>query len=57
MLCGNQGLSPTVVAANPKEPNQFAVGLSDGSVKVIEPNFENSHKDDQTKIHVNNLIR
>lgn len=26
-----------VVAAHPQEPNQFAVGLSDGSVKVIEP--------------------
>ncbi|XP_018440659.2 topless-related protein 3 [Raphanus sativus] len=34
---GNQGLSPLVVAAHPQEPNQFAVGLNDGSVKVIEP--------------------
>ncbi|KAJ4900652.1 Topless-related protein 3 [Raphanus sativus] len=33
---GNQGLSPLVVAAHPQEPNQFAVGLNDGSVKVIE---------------------
>uniref|UniRef100_M4D0D2 CTLH domain-containing protein n=1 Tax=Brassica campestris TaxID=3711 RepID=M4D0D2_BRACM len=33
----NQGLSPLVVAAHPQEPNQFAVGLNDGSVKVIEP--------------------
>ncbi|KFK25571.1 hypothetical protein AALP_AA8G132300 [Arabis alpina] len=32
-----QGLSPLVVAANPEEHNQFAVGLSDGSFKVIEP--------------------
>jgi len=28
---------PVVVAAHPAEPNQFAVGLTDGSVKVIEP--------------------
>lgn len=28
---------PLVVAAHPQEPNQVAVGLSDGSVKVIEP--------------------
>ncbi|XP_056861596.1 topless-related protein 3-like [Raphanus sativus] len=34
---GNQGLSSLVVAAHPQEPNQFAVGLNDGSVKVIEP--------------------
>uniref|UniRef100_A0A1J3GAS6 Topless-related protein 3 n=1 Tax=Noccaea caerulescens TaxID=107243 RepID=A0A1J3GAS6_NOCCA len=34
---GNQGFSPLVVAAHPQEPNQFAVGLNDGSVKVIEP--------------------
>ncbi|BAT80306.1 hypothetical protein VIGAN_02330600 [Vigna angularis var. angularis] len=28
---------PIVVAAHPDEPNQFAIGLSDGSIKVIEP--------------------
>jgi len=28
---------PQVITAHPQEPNQFAVGLSDGSVKVIEP--------------------
>lgn len=28
---------PLVVAAHPQEPNQFAVGLTDGSVKVMEP--------------------
>ncbi|XP_010524852.1 PREDICTED: topless-related protein 3-like isoform X2 [Tarenaya hassleriana] len=34
---GSQGLAPLVVAAHPQEPNQFAIGLTDGSVKVIEP--------------------
>ncbi|OMP01357.1 hypothetical protein COLO4_11946 [Corchorus olitorius] len=28
---------PVVVAAHPSEPNQFAVGLSDGGVHVLEP--------------------
>lgn len=28
---------PTVVAAHPSEPNQFAVGLTDGGVVVMEP--------------------
>lgn len=31
-----------VVAAHPQEPNQFAVGLTDGSVKVIEPTESDS---------------
>jgi len=35
--CRNQSVYPVVVAAHPAEPNQFAVGLTDGSVKVIEP--------------------
>ena len=30
-------MCPLVVAAHPQEPNQFAVGLSDGSVVVCEP--------------------
>ncbi|KAL1545997.1 Topless-related protein 3 [Salvia divinorum] len=34
---GSQAVSPVVVAAHPQEANQFAVGLTDGSVKVIEP--------------------
>ncbi|KAI3810476.1 hypothetical protein L1987_20091 [Smallanthus sonchifolius] len=34
---GNEGPYPLVVAAHPQEQNQFAVGLTDGSVKVIEP--------------------
>lgn len=28
---------PLVIAAHPAEPNQFALGLSDGGVQVIEP--------------------
>lgn len=27
---------PLVITAHPQEPNQIALGLSDGSVKVIE---------------------
>ncbi|KAI4369377.1 hypothetical protein MLD38_017820 [Melastoma candidum] len=37
VLKGSQPVYPLVVAAHPLEPNQFAVGLTDGSVKVIEP--------------------
>ncbi|XP_057429442.1 topless-related protein 2-like [Lotus japonicus] len=33
----SQNVYPVVVTAHPQEPNQFAVGLSDGSIKVIEP--------------------
>ncbi|KAI4346275.1 hypothetical protein L6164_013341 [Bauhinia variegata] len=33
----SQNLYPLVVAAHPQEPNQFAVGVSDGSIKVLEP--------------------
>lgn len=33
----SQTLSPLVVTAHPQEPNQLAVGMTDGSVKVIEP--------------------
>ncbi|XP_028779523.1 topless-related protein 3 isoform X2 [Neltuma alba] len=36
-LSGSQAVYPLVVAAHPQEPNQLAVGLTDGSVKVIEP--------------------
>lgn len=31
------GLYPVVIAANPHDPNQFAIGLIDGGVLVIEP--------------------
>ncbi|RDX60457.1 Topless-related protein 2, partial [Mucuna pruriens] len=33
----SQNAYPIVVTAHPQEPNQFAIGLSDGSIKVIEP--------------------
>ncbi|CAJ1868536.1 unnamed protein product [Sphenostylis stenocarpa] len=36
-LSGKQSVYPVVVAAHPVEPYQFAVGLTDGSVKVVEP--------------------
>lgn len=35
--CRSQPLYPLVVATHPVEPNQLAVGLTDGSVKVMEP--------------------
>lgn len=28
---------PLVIAAHPQEPNQFAVGLTDGDIHVFEP--------------------
>ncbi|XWS42355.1 hypothetical protein CRYUN_Cryun16bG0007400 [Craigia yunnanensis] len=37
ILKGNQAVYPLVVAAHPMEANQFAIGLSNGSVKVMEP--------------------
>ncbi|GMP40066.1 hypothetical protein CsSME_00010655 [Camellia sinensis var. sinensis] len=37
VLNGSQAVYPYVVAAHPQEPNQFAIGLTDGSVKVMEP--------------------
>ncbi|KAH7832910.1 hypothetical protein Vadar_001247 [Vaccinium darrowii] len=33
LLSGSQAVYPLVIAAHPQEPNQFAVGLTDGSVK------------------------
>lgn len=30
-------MQPLVIAAHPQEPNQFATGLSDGTVHVFEP--------------------
>ncbi|KAL3515994.1 hypothetical protein ACH5RR_022896 [Cinchona calisaya] len=37
VLNGSQAVCPLVIAAHPQEPNQFAIGLTDGSVKVLEP--------------------
>ena len=34
---GSSNVQPVVIAAHPQEPNQFAVGLSDGGVHVFEP--------------------
>lgn len=28
---------PLVIAAHPSEPNQFALGLTDGGIHVLEP--------------------
>ncbi|XP_078160587.1 TOPLESS-related 2 isoform X2 [Carex rostrata] len=33
----NAPLYPNVLAAHPQEPTQFAIGLTDGVVKVVEP--------------------
>ncbi|KAJ1396726.1 WD40/YVTN repeat-like-containing domain superfamily [Sesbania bispinosa] len=33
----SSNVQPLVIAAHPQEPNQFAVGLSDGGVHVFEP--------------------
>uniref|UniRef100_A0A7N0ZUU0 CTLH domain-containing protein n=1 Tax=Kalanchoe fedtschenkoi TaxID=63787 RepID=A0A7N0ZUU0_KALFE len=33
----NTSVHPVVIAGHPQEPNQFAVGLSDGGVHVFEP--------------------
>ncbi|KAF5746718.1 topless-related protein 3 isoform X1 [Tripterygium wilfordii] len=37
VLNGSQSVYPLVVAAHPLEPNQLAVGLTNGSIKVMEP--------------------
>lgn len=37
LLCNSPTVYPLVVTAHPQEPYQFAIGLTDGSVKVIEP--------------------
>nr|GME06769.1 TMV resistance protein N-like isoform X1 [Ipomoea batatas] len=37
VLNRNEGVYAVVIAAHPQEPNQLALGLIDGSVKVIEP--------------------
>ncbi|KAH7853964.1 hypothetical protein Vadar_008583 [Vaccinium darrowii] len=37
LLSGSQAVYPLVVAAHPQLPYQFAIGLTDGSVIVMEP--------------------
>lgn len=37
VLSGSQAVYALVVAAHPQEANQFAIGLTDGTVKVLEP--------------------
>ena len=34
---GSSRVHPLVVTAHPSEPNQFALGLTDGGVHVLEP--------------------
>lgn len=34
---GGEAVYPLTIAAHPQERNQFAIGLTDGSVKVMEP--------------------
>ncbi|KAK4389148.1 protein TOPLESS-RELATED PROTEIN 2 [Sesamum angolense] len=36
-LSSNGGAFPMVIAAHPSDPNQFALGMSDGAVHVVEP--------------------
>ncbi|XP_071737370.1 protein TOPLESS-RELATED PROTEIN 2-like isoform X2 [Rutidosis leptorrhynchoides] len=36
-ISSNSNAYPMVIAAHPSDPNQFALGMSDGSVHVIEP--------------------
>ncbi|XP_034711523.1 protein TOPLESS-RELATED PROTEIN 2-like [Vitis riparia] len=33
----SSGVYPLVIAAHPSEPNQIALGMSDGAVHVVEP--------------------
>ncbi|KAE9444694.1 hypothetical protein C3L33_23408, partial [Rhododendron williamsianum] len=42
MLSGSQVVYPRVVAAHPDQPNQFAIGLTNGSVILMEPHESKS---------------
>lgn len=35
--CSSGAVFPMVIAAHPLEPNQIALGMSDGTVNVVEP--------------------
>jgi hypothetical protein len=37
IFCSSNPVYPLVVAAHPSEPNQIALGMSDGAVHVLEP--------------------
>ena len=37
IFCSGNSASPLVIAAHPSEPNQIALGMSDGTVHVVEP--------------------
>lgn len=39
LSCGGSGnaVYPLVIAAHPSEPNQIALGMTDGAVHVVEP--------------------
>ncbi|KAI4295197.1 hypothetical protein MLD38_040576 [Melastoma candidum] len=37
VINGSQPVYPLVLATHPQEPTQFALGLTDGSIKVLEP--------------------
>eukprot|EP00268_Persea_americana_P009157 TRINITY_DN1362_c0_g1_i3.p1 TRINITY_DN1362_c0_g1~~TRINITY_DN1362_c0_g1_i3.p1 ORF type:complete len:209 (+),score=52.54 TRINITY_DN1362_c0_g1_i3:1436-2062(+) len=36
-VTNSQPVHPLVIAAHPSEPNQLAIGMTDGTVKVLEP--------------------
>lgn len=36
-ICCSSTAYPLVIAAHPSEPNQIALGMSDGAVHVVEP--------------------
>lgn len=36
-FCCSNNAYPLVIAAHPSEPNQIALGMSDGAVHVVEP--------------------
>lgn len=37
LFCSSSQVYPLVIAAHPSEPNQVALGMTDGSVHVVEP--------------------
>lgn len=37
MYCSSNTAHPLVIAPHPSEPNQIALGMSDGAVHVLEP--------------------